>query len=384
MKVCFISFEYPPKIFGGLGTYAEHLATGLEDRGINVCTITRGDKTICDQKMYRVFTPDVPYWQRFFFIRRAISLLHNLNNLWKFDLVHFNGSYPTTRSLKIPKVCTFHSIHIDEIRVTLQALKSLRSAKSFTDLLLKNPVGGLFDITTARASDKIICPSPFLAREIQLYCHVDEQKIHAIPNGIDLESFDRAKPFDTTLLNKYDIEKGNFLLYMGRLSSVKGVEYLIKGFGNIKKEYKTLKLVIAGSGDLETYLRKFVHKIEGIIFLGFVDSLEVKKLLYETSFTVVVPSIHEVLPMVLLEAMACGKPVIATNVGSIPLIVKHGKNGFLMRSKDPVSLTRFIKFLYENPNLARKMGTSGRKLVEKEFTLDKMISKTIKVYESLC
>jgi glycosyltransferase involved in cell wall biosynthesis len=99
---------------------------------------------------------------------------------------------------------------------------------------------------------------------------------------------------------------------------------------------------------------------------------------------VVLPStVDEVFPMVILEAMACSKPVIATNVGGVPLLIEHGKNGFLSRPKNSKELARFIRALCEDPSLGRKMGLRGRKKVEEEFTVDRMTSETLKVYETL-
>jgi glycosyltransferase involved in cell wall biosynthesis len=247
---------------------------------------------------------------------------------------------------------------------------------------VKNPVGHLCDIITGYRSNRIICPSSDLVNLLK-YCFVDERKIHVIPNGIDPKVFDEIDS-DTDFLDKYAIENEPFVLYIGRLYSIKGVHYLIKAFQSIKKEHTKLKLVIAGSGDFEPYLREIAQGTKDILFIGYVNSLMIKKLLYENCLTVVVPSIYETFPMVVLEAMACSKPVIASNVGGIRSMIKHGKNGFLVRPKDTRGLELFINKLYENPDLGRKMGMFGRKLVEKEFTVDKMVDQTLKVYKSFC
>jgi hypothetical protein len=89
MRVCFVSFEYPPNIIGGAGTYAETIVKGL-DRGIDVFTITRGERNNYDQKTYRMLTLNVGYWQHILFMKAAIILLRRLDNLLKFDIVHFN------------------------------------------------------------------------------------------------------------------------------------------------------------------------------------------------------------------------------------------------------------------------------------------------------
>jgi glycogen(starch) synthase len=383
MKVCFISFEYPPKNIGGLGTYAEHLLKGLNDMGVDVCTITRGDQTTYNPKMYKLFIPDMPYWRRFYFTKRAIELANKLNKFWNFDLIHLNGPYPITGGLDLPTVCTFHSIHLNEIKMKFRTLKRIKTVKDITDLVLKDPVGSSFDIITARASDRIICVSPHLASLIRSYCLVDDQKVCVVPNGIDLEVFDKIEDPATSVLSNYNLEKDKYLLFIGRLSLLKGVQHLIGAFRTIKKEYPDLKLAIVGTGEYGDYLRNLAQGTDGIVFLGYVDAPKVKKALYENCVAVVLPSSYEGLPMVVLEAMACKKAVIASEVGGIPLIIKHGKNGFLAKPGDSRSLEKFIRILFENPDLRTKMGSFGRKLAEDNFTVDKMVNKTLIVYNSL-
>jgi len=383
MRVCFISLEYPPNILGGEGTYAETIVDGLKRRGVDVFVITRGDRNDCDQKTFRVPTSNVPYWRRLFFMKTAVRLLGELNKLSKFDLVHFNGPHIMFRKLNLPTVCTIHSVQVNEIKLKLAHLKTLETPTDIRDLILKNPIGSICDLFNAHAADKIICPSPHLARLIKSYCFVDEHKIHLIPNGIDLESIDKIKDYDTDVLSKYGLERDNYVLFIGRLSVMKGVQYLIKAFRAIKKEYSKLKLVIVGTGQFENHLKNLAYGIEDIVFIGYIDSLKVKKLLYENCVAVVVPSLYEGLPMVVLEAMACRKVVIASDVGGIPLLIRHGKNGFLVKPGDLKSLEKFIRILFEDANLRKNMGSFARRLVEKEFTLDKMVGKTLKVYESL-
>jgi len=269
------------------------------------------------------------------------------------------------------------------MKLKLADSKILKTPTDIRDLLLKSPIGSIFDVFKTHAIDKIICPSSHIARLVKSYCFVDEQKICVIPNGIDLEVFDKIKDDDACALSKYDLERDNYLLFMGRLSPLKGVQYLIEAFGRIKKDYANLKLVIVGTGDFEDYLKNFAYGIEDIVFTGYVDSPTVKRVLYENSLAVVVPSIYEALPTVVLEAMAYRKAVVASDVGGIPSLIRHGKNGFLSRLGDSKSLEKLVRILLEDANLRKSMGSFGRKLVEKEFTFDKMVDKTLKVYESL-
>jgi len=316
-------------------------------------------------------------------MKPAMSLLNKLNKPWKFDLVHFNEPHIILGKLNVPTVCTLHSTQVNEINLKRAHSKTLRTVTDIRDLILKSPVGSICDVLTAHATDKIICPSPHLARMIKSYCFVDEHKIHVIPNGIDLKAIDKIKDYDTPILSKYDLERDKYVLFMGRLSVLKGVQYLIKAFSSIKKEYSKLKLVIVGTGDFEDYLRNLAHGVEDVVFTGYIDSPTVKKALYENCLAVAVPSLYEGLPMVILEAMACKKAVIGSDVGGIPTLIRHRKNGFLTKPEDSKSLEEFIRILLEDANLRKSMGSFGRKLAEKKFTVDKMVGETLRVYESL-
>jgi glycosyltransferase involved in cell wall biosynthesis len=383
MKVCFISFEYPPNVLGGVGTYAEAVVNGLKRRGVDVFVITRGEQNDYCHKIFRVPTSNVPYWRRLFFMKPALSLFHDLDKLIDFDLVHFNEPHIMLDRLGLPTVCTIHSTQINEIMLKLAGSKTLETTHDIRDLVWKGPIGSIFDVLKTRAADKIICPSPHLARLIRSYCFVDGQKISVIPNGINLKEFDKTEDYDTNVLRKYGLERGRYLLFVGRLSVLKGVHHLIEAFKTIKEEYSNLKLVIVGTGEFENHLKNLAYGIDDIVFTGYVDALAVKKSLYKNCVAVVVPSSYEGLPMVILEAMACKKTVIASDVGGIPLLIVHGKNGFLVKPGDSRSLEKFIRILLEDPDLRKNMGSFGRKLAEEKFTVDKTVCATLRVYKSL-
>ena len=385
MKLCFLSFEYPPEIIGGMGTYAQHLIQGLKDREVEVSVITKSDKNSYSDNIYRIYVPDVLYWRRLFFITDAVKTFHHLNKRYKFDLIHLNGTYPIFKGLKIPMLSTLHSIpNIKQAFFGLRFIKNIKSPKDISYLTLKNPIGSIFDFTTIKFSDKIICPSPALARDIMLYCFAEKNKIQVINNGIDLKTFDLTDCHDTSILKSYGLQKENFILYVGRLTVLKGVQYLIEAFKIVKKQHPNLKLVIVGSGDFEHQLKNIAHGVDGIHFLGYIESLKIKKLLYTSSVAVILPSsAYEVLPMTILEAMASYTTVIASDIEGNSYLIKHGQNGFLSEPNNPLNLAELINMLIEDRNLRLKIGLCGRKLVEEKFTMKMMINKTIKTYESL-
>ena len=378
MRVCFVSFEYPPNIWGGAGTYAELLVKGLRSHGADVSVITRGEGNDYDRKIYRVPTRDVRYWRRLFFMKPAMSLLKKLNKLWKFDIIHFNEPHIILGKPNLPTVCTFHTLRTNEF---IQISAHPRAA-NVRDLILKNPIGSIFDLFAAQMCDKIICTPPYLARLVKSYCLVDERKICVIPNGIDVEEFDKIE-YDGDVLSKYSLERDNYILYMGRLTPLKGVQYLIEAFRRIKKDYASMKLAIVGTGDFEYNLKNLANGIDDVVFTGNIASLKIRKLLYENSLAVVVPSLSEGLPMVVLEAMTCRKAVIASEVGDIPLLIRHNKTGLLTKPGDSSALEESIRILLGDVAMRTKIGSLGREWVEKEFTVDKMSRETLKLYDLL-
>lgn len=383
MRVCFISFEYPPNILGGAGTYAETLVKGLRRRGVDVFVISKGDEHDEGGRIFRVPTSNSVYWRRLFFMEPAVTLFHKLNDRYKFDLIHFNEPHIILEKPKLPTICTLHSTQVNEIKLKLADSGTLKTAVDIKDFILKGSIGSVSDVFTAHAADKIICCSPNLAELVKSYCLVDDGKIFCIPNGLEFEAFDKIDDEPASILSKYDLEKDNYVLFIGRLSSLKGVQYLIDAFKVIKKDYINLKLVIVGSGDFERYLENLSQGVAGIVFTGHIESLNVRTILYRNCAFVAVPSLYEGLPTVALEAMACGKAVVASGVGGIPLLIRHGQNGFLTKPGDSEGLEKFMRLLLENANLREKMGAFGRKLVEEEFSVDRMVCDTLKVYDSL-
>lgn len=383
MKICFITFEYPPKVIGGLGVYAEQIVEGLNAKNIDVTIISRGDRTEFDGKVFRVSVSSVKYWRRLFFIKNARSLFNHLNRTRKFDVVHLNGAYPIVQKLGVPTVCTFHSVNFPQIQASLRAISGLKSKEEISELVLKNTIGCFSDIESVRLSDKIICPSPITAMELQKWCFARAERIRLVPNGINLKAFDSVKASDIALLDRFGVKPDNFFLFMGRLVFLKGVDSLIRAFKIVRATHKNLKLAIVGKGPFEPYLRKMAAGIPGVVFTGYVDDPAARKLLYENCLGLLVPSFHEVLPTVIIEAMACSKPIIATNVGGNPFMIKHGKNGFLVEAKDSEGIANYMKVLHENCSLRKNLGKFGRDFMEKTFVIERTVGETAKVYESL-
>jgi glycosyltransferase involved in cell wall biosynthesis len=179
---------------------------------------------------------------------------------------------------------------------------------------------------------------------------------------------------------RYNLD-GDYILYIGRLHPLKGVDVLIRAMPYVRK-HVDLKLVVIGPGDQRPY-RGLAEKLgvkDHIVLLGYVDE-ETKIGAIDGSLGVVIPSVSsyvEVYPMAVSEAWARGKPVIATNVGGIPYRVRHLVNGLLVPPRDPKSLAEAVVTLASDKTLSTRLGNIGRSSI---MTWDEIANKITEVYE---
>ncbi|MFW6141316.1 MAG: glycosyltransferase family 4 protein [Candidatus Saliniplasma sp.] len=203
-------------------------------------------------------------------------------------------------------------------------------------------------------------------------------EIEILPSkGIDTDKFE-PKSSPSSSSDKVKV------LYVGRLHELKGLNYLIKAFSDVKGKYSDVELLIIGSGDLKDELKELVHKErldEHVRFIGEVEHSELIDY-YQNSDIFVLPSVSEGLSNVILEAMACGLPVIATGVGGNTELVKHEKGGLIVDAKDIPGLQRSLEKLLNDPELRRKMGGFNRKYVQK-FNQDSVLSKKVELLEKV-
>lgn len=209
-------------------------------------------------------------------------------------------------------------------------------------------------------------------------------KVHLISNGVDVQKFN-PNLNDSKIRKRLGIEKHLVIFALRSHEPKYGLEYLIRAASMVTKERQDVALVIGGDGSLRCYHEQLATKLgikEKIIFVERIPQHEVPYY-YAMSDIVVVPSLQEAFGLVVSEAMACGKPVIGTNVGGIPDQIIDGYNGFLVPPRNPENIAEKIIWLINNPNEAKRMGINGRKTVEEKFDINKRIDKIIQLYVSL-
>jgi glycosyltransferase involved in cell wall biosynthesis len=191
-------------------------------------------------------------------------------------------------------------------------------------------------------------------------------------------------------------ENGIRILYAGQINKEKGLEHLIEAFKIVSKDFPNVALLIAGSASIwpdldkrkfevdKRYELEMKEKAKGgkIKFLGKLSLNELYKV-YNRCDVFVLPSvIQEALPMVVLEAMASGLPIIASNVGGVPELVQHEKTGLLVKPGDLGELAEALRKLLSDERLREKMGKESYQYAE-EFSIEKMTEQIYTLYEEI-
>lgn len=219
-----------------------------------------------------------------------------------------------------------------------------------------------------KSVDLFIALSKFAKNKMTKY-GIPEEKIVVLPNCIDLSSnYPTGKTED-------------YILFVGRLSEKDGIITLVKAMERLPQ----IKLVIAGEGELKEKLLQIKRgkKLDNIHLAGFLKGDKLKKLVNEAKFTVFPAIWYHNCPVAILESLAFSKPVVASNLGSIPEFVEDGVDGLLFEPGDTFDLSEKIKYLYQKPLLVKKMGIAGRLKIENRFSKDAYYPQLLKIYQNL-
>lgn len=178
---------------------------------------------------------------------------------------------------------------------------------------------------------------------------------------------------------------GKYVLYAGRLNKVKGIEHLIKAYDALDRDYDAYDLFIVGSGPDEMRLKKLAlasRKKEKIKFIPWVDKSKLKDYLSKCS-VFVLPSLFETFGIVILEAMASHKTVIASNITGPRDIITDRKDGLLFEKENVKSLKEKLELCLSDEALRNRLGKEARKTVEANYTFENICEKLIKIYEEI-
>jgi glycosyltransferase involved in cell wall biosynthesis len=249
---------------------------------------------------------------------------------------------------------------------------------------LKTKIFILLEKLANRMTDKIVALTHREKADYISYRTCPEEKITVIHSGIELNKFQEYPLAEKTKLKKeVGLPENSFVVgTAGRLVPVKGPEFLIKASQAIIPKHPNTYFLFAGDGPLKEDLQKKAKKAgeeKNVVFLGWRDDIAHILSIFDVFC---LPSLNEGMGRVLVEAMAHGIPIVASEVGGIPDLITHGKNGFLVPPKNPEELAKHIQILIEDENKRRKMGEAGQKMAPR-FSHDTMVKYIAELYEEL-
>jgi glycosyltransferase involved in cell wall biosynthesis len=229
------------------------------------------------------------------------------------------------------------------------------------------------------ACDRVVLYSRLMLPEIMLYHpKLDVSKVVYIHNAVNVKRFSPEGEVSQRLMSLKEGRK--CVLYVGRVNEKKGVGDLIRAFEIVSNRQRDCILAVAGSGDGK-YVEGLVKEVsragldDRVYFLGPVPNREMPALMRAADIIAYATREGEGIPRALLEGMACGKPVVATEVAGIPEAVIDGVTGFVVKPRDIAALADRLSILLVDDSLRREMGLKARRHVEAEFNYDTVIPK---------
>lgn len=412
MKILYFSYEFPPFQAGGLGTYAQEMAKRFvkKDHSVTVFSKNPGDAVTHETwKGVEVHRPlladivdllpiimpgDVSSWptssQNYFaevLMYNILSTTKSVNDLVgkdkrEFDIIAAHdwlsaiGGIATKRSLGKPLVFHVHSTEQGRTGNGSPTIKDLER-------------------TTGRKADIIITVSDAMKGHL-ISLGYEPSKIRAIPNGVNHEKYDpnREEFSEDTVREfreKIGVEDDPMILFIGRLTWVKGIVPLMRAMPEILNEVPDAKLIIVGVGDQEDSIDDIIesNNLQDNVITRYEFVEEEERLMYYASSDLAVfPSKYEPFGIVCTEAMSMGKPVVVGAKGVSGFkeqVVASGPNrcGAHVDPESPTDIAKFVVEILQDDELRKKMGENARERVLNNYTLDIVSDQTLDIYRKL-
>jgi len=394
MKACMLTTSFPRHAGDFSGNFILALADEIAKKGHSVWVVVPGDpgvpryEKMRGVEVHRFFYMIPPSLQRltqdsgiptnlrksflaklqippFLLVFLIKGLIRSLNS----DIIHahwtaagFIGGIIKTLSGK-PLVITVHGSEI---------------------YLVHSKIGKKIALSILKRADLITAASKDLLSKLTEW-GIDIRKTQFVPLGVDTKIF-LPKGSGNLKIRPGFMSNVKYVLFVGRLVPIKGVEYLIRAVPAVIKRFKRVRFFIVGDGDSMRSLENLSEKLKISAYINFVGRQPRNKVAeyMNASDIFVLPSLSEGRSVTVLEAMACGLPVIATRVGGVPESILDSVTGYLVPPRKPRALSDKILFLLENPSHCKAMGRSGkRRLGELGLTWENAATRTIEIYQDI-
>ena len=359
-------YPYAPDI-GGIQTHSYYLYNHLINFNFEVLAFTLSDKShINDPRVYPFKSSSLSD------AVKSSQYIVNILNSNKTDLihVHFNRelsmvAYLVNAHNSAPIIASFHD-----------------DPYFAENELINNPIVERFLSDTIRKMELIIVHSEYVAKGVRDFFSLPEDKVKVIPYGIDIQKFVANRSLD---FKQFSFIKKNYIniICPARYSLQKGLVKFIQNIFKIKGKIPSFHFILLGEGLQKHKLESEIERLSLRNIITLVDSIPYNSMpeVYNAADAVILPSLYEPVGIVLLEAMACEKPVIASNVGGIPEVIKHLETGILFDPENYSELAIYLNLLSDS-SFRKTIGKKGRNRVCKYFNVDNMVNNFIKIYRN--
>ena len=384
MKILMLTWEYPPRIVGGIARVVNDLSKRLikDVHEVTVVTYREGDAPYYELdkgvKVYRVdnfmIRPnnfiDWVMQMNFNMVAKASEIIQKEG---KFDVIHAHDwlvAY-APKTLK-------HSFNIPIIS-TIHATEAGRNS-GIRDEQQKYINDSEWMLTYE--STEVIVNSNYMKNELQRLFGLPFEKINVVPNGVNLLSFSGIDR-DYEFRRRYAMDNEKIILFMGRLVYEKGVQHLIAAMPKILEHYHDAKLVIAGKGGMMDELKQEADALglgAKVYFAGYMNGKDVQRM-YKAADISVFPSTYEPFGIVALEAMLAERPVVVSDAGGLNEIVQHKENGMKCYCGNPNSIADSILELLFDQQLCANVVKKAKAKVRNEYNWNKIAQDTHFIYQ---
>ena len=384
MKILMLTWEYPPRVVGGIARVVHDLSKRLIKDGHEVTVVTYKEG-------------DVPYFEDDNGVKvyRVDNYMINPNNFIDW-IMQLNFNLISKASEIIAKEGKFDVIHAHDWLVAYAA-KSLKNSYDIPIVATIHATeagrnSGIHDETQRYINDtewmltyeanEVIVNSNYMKCELQRNFGLPFDKINVVPNGVNLTMYSGIER-DYDFRRNYASDNEKIILYAGRLVYEKGVQHLIAAMPKILANYHDAKLVIAGKGGMIDNLKAQVDYLglgNKVYFTGYMDHKSLCKL-YKCADISVFPSTYEPFGIVALEGMLAGNPVVVSDVGGLNEIVEHGVNGMKSYAGNYNSIADSILTLLFDHKLCAEIAKNAKASVKEKYNWTKIAQDTHFTYQ---
>ncbi len=382
-----ILFLYDFPLWGnGSGVYLRFLAQELVRKNHKIGIVAPEERRFTDKiKQYKAEPPQVPVFAGHPELKGA----KRYSELSSREITEIYKSYldTTLEAVSNFQPDIIHVNHLSLISWVARYIYSLTDTKyiitthgsCLTNTLENKRYVGLTEDAIRHAKAVTMVSKDSKDRFFQVFGEDTVARSRIIPAGIDLNHF--SQKVDTSHIEKkYKLRGKKVVLFAGRLSSEKGMEYLVQAADKIKGY-----IFIAGEGPKRTELEEIIAKkgLKNVHLLGYLLPEELIPF-YARADVCVSPSVvAESFGLVVLEAMAMRTPVVATNKGGLSLLVKNGQNGLIVRPRNSTDIAQKCNRLLEDDKLRKRLGENARRDVEEKFCWEKVVERFEALYNTV-